>query len=157
MIVQLEAWHWLLAAAVFVTLEIVAPGVFMLWFGIAAAFVSLISFAIPGMTWTVQLALFGVIALMSFGLGRAYVRQIAHGSEGSFLNRRAEQYKGQILVMETALVNGHGQARVGNDTVWSVMGPDLPAGARVRVVGSDGIVLKVESVTDIPENKKRQT
>jgi membrane protein implicated in regulation of membrane protease activity len=35
-----------------------------------------------------------------------------------------------------------GKARLG-DGVWKVSGPELPAGTRVRVVGVDGVVLKV--------------
>jgi membrane protein implicated in regulation of membrane protease activity len=30
--------------------------------------------------------------------------------------------------------------------VWRVAGPDMPAGRRIRVVGHDGAVLKVEAV-----------
>jgi membrane protein implicated in regulation of membrane protease activity len=30
------------------------------------------------------------------------------------------------------------------DTIWRVEGPELPKGARIRIVGTDGSVLKVE-------------
>jgi len=33
------------------------------------------------------------------------------------------------------------------DTVWRVSGPELPVGQRVRIVGSDGAVLKVEAIS----------
>jgi membrane protein implicated in regulation of membrane protease activity len=44
-----------------------------------------------------------------------------------------------------AIVDGHGKVGVA-DTVWLARGRDAPAGARVRVVGVDGVVLQVESV-----------
>jgi membrane protein implicated in regulation of membrane protease activity len=49
-------------------------------------------------------------------------------------------------VLETALAaGGHGRLRLG-DTTWAATGPDgLPAGARVRVVGAQGTVLRVEA------------
>ena len=44
-----------------------------------------------------------------------------------------------------AIEQGSGKARLG-DGVWKVSGPELPVGARVRVVGVDGTILKVISV-----------
>ena len=40
-------------------------------------------------------------------------------------------------------MNGVGKVRVG-DGWWRAQGPDLPAGERVKVVGVDGNMLKVE-------------
>jgi hypothetical protein len=60
------------------------------------------------------------------------------------LNRRAEQYIGRRFVLETAIVNGQGKARVG-DSLWLVDGPDLPTGAAIEVVGVDGSTLKVKA------------
>ena len=37
-------WHWLIAAAIFFVLELVAPGTFMLWLGLSAMLVGVISF-----------------------------------------------------------------------------------------------------------------
>ena len=41
-------------------------------------------------------------------------------------------------------MEGSGRVRI-DDTVWQVRGPDAPAGARVKVTGADGPVLKVET------------
>ena len=49
--------------------------------------------------------------------------------------------------MEGPIVNGRGRIRV-DDTYWRAEGQDQPAGARVRVVAVDGVVLKVEGVED---------
>ncbi|MBK5198868.1 MAG: hypothetical protein JJE37_11400, partial [Methyloceanibacter sp.] len=40
------------------------------------------------------------------------------------------------------IVNGRGSVKIG-DSIWRVEGPELPMGARIRVVGADGTVLKV--------------
>jgi membrane protein implicated in regulation of membrane protease activity len=45
-------------------------------------------------------------------------------------------------VLVEPIEHGSGKAKLG-DGVWKVSGPELPAGARVRVVGVDGVVLKV--------------
>ena len=58
------------------------------------------------------------------------------------LNRRAEQFIGRRYVLDTAIVNGQGKARVG-DSHWLVAGPDLPVGETVEVVAVEGTTLKV--------------
>jgi len=59
------------------------------------------------------------------------------------LNRRAEQLIGRVVVLDQAIANGVGRARI-DDAFWVVAGPDLPAGSRVRVVAVDGMTLKVQ-------------
>jgi hypothetical protein len=59
------------------------------------------------------------------------------------LNVRGQQYIGRSLVVEQAIQNGRGKVRLG-DTLWSVEGPDAPAGSNVTVTGVRGTVLVVE-------------
>ncbi len=59
------------------------------------------------------------------------------------LNLRASQLVGRVVRLEEAIEHGRGKARVG-DTLWTVEGPDAPAGARVRITATQGTVLKVE-------------
>lgn len=61
------------------------------------------------------------------------------------LNRRGAQYVGRIAVLEEAIEGGRGKVRVG-DTLWLVAGPDLPRGARVRIIAANGTVLDVEAL-----------
>ena len=60
------------------------------------------------------------------------------------LTQRAETYVGHEGQIDEPIVNGFGRMRLG-DTVWRIAGPDLAAGQRVRVVGAEGAVLKVEA------------
>ena len=66
-------------------------------------------------------------------------------SDHPTLNRRGEQYIGQVFVLDTAIARRFGKVRVG-DTHWRVTGADAPAGMRVRVTDVDGVVLVVELV-----------
>lgn len=59
------------------------------------------------------------------------------------LNARAARHIGRQVVLEQSIEAGRGRVRIG-DGWWSVEGPDLDAGARVRVVGVRGAVLIVE-------------
>jgi membrane protein implicated in regulation of membrane protease activity len=59
------------------------------------------------------------------------------------LNQRALQLVGRTATLEEAISNGHGRVRLG-DTLWRVSGPDLPSGARVRVMSASNGELRVE-------------
>ncbi len=58
-------------------------------------------------------------------------------------HRLGLKHIGQALVLDQALENGAGRIRLGNRD-WAVRGPNLPAGAKVRVTGVDGTVLLVD-------------
>jgi hypothetical protein len=47
-------------------------------------------------------------------------------------------------MLAAPIVDGHGQVKI-DDTNWRITGPDLPSGTRVKVIGADGAVLKVEA------------
>ena len=50
-----QFWHWwILAALIFAGIEILAPGVFFIWLGAAAALTGLIALVIPGMGWEIE-------------------------------------------------------------------------------------------------------
>jgi len=136
-------WHWWLLGLVLVVIEMVAPGFFLLWIGLAAGVTGLVLFIVPGMGWQVQFVLFGVLALASVAAARYYVRRNPIRSEDATLNRRGAQYIGHVFNLDEAIVNGVGKVKVG-DGWWRAQGPDLPAGSRVKVVGVDGNMLKVE-------------
>ena len=53
---------------------------------------------------------------------------------------------GRRIGLVAPIVNGRGRAKLG-DSSWTVTGPELPAGEIVEVVGVDGVVLEVRSVT----------
>lgn len=133
--------HWLVAAFVLGVLEALFPGAVFLWFAIAAALVALVCYLVP-IDWQLQIVLFGVLALGSVGVWRQLRTRRPHVSPLPFLNRRARQYEGQVCEVVDAITNGFGKARIG-DGVWTIQGPDLPVGARVRVVAVDGTVLQV--------------
>jgi membrane protein implicated in regulation of membrane protease activity len=61
------------------------------------------------------------------------------------LNRPAAQLVGRVLVVAEAIDGGRGKVRVG-DTLWPAEGPDVPAGAEIRVIAAKATVLVVERV-----------
>ena len=120
-----------------------APGTFFLWLGIAAGMTGLVLLVLPGTGWQVQLLIFGVLSVAIVAGWRAYQRRYPTRSDDTTLNRRGEQYVGRVFTVAQPIVNGRGAVKVG-DSLWRADGPDLPAGASVKVTGVAGTVLKVE-------------
>lgn len=135
-------WSWLIAGLVLLALELVVPGGFLLWMGIAGIITGLTTL-VWAIGWPAQWLIFGVFSLISIALWVRFTRGRGDRSDRPLLNRRADQFLGQEAVLEQAIAQGFGRVQLG-DTVWRVSGRDLPVGARVKVVGSDGNVLKVE-------------
>jgi membrane protein implicated in regulation of membrane protease activity len=136
-------WHWWVLGLVLVVIEMVAPGFFLLWIGLAAGVTGLILVALPGIGWQLQFLIFGLLAIGSVVAARFYFRRNPIGTDDATLNRRGSQYIGHVFNLDEAIVNGVGKVRVA-DGWWRAQGPDLPAGERVKVVGVDGNMLKVE-------------
>jgi membrane protein implicated in regulation of membrane protease activity len=139
---QLGVWNWFIAGAILLIAEILAPGVFMLWFGLAALLVGTISLFV-GWSWQVQAIAFVVFALAAIPLWRRLALKVEEPSDQPFLNRRAEALVGRIFTLSKPIVDGAGTISVG-DTVWRVSGPDAPSGSRVKVTQADGALLRVE-------------
>jgi hypothetical protein len=140
----LGTWNWLIFALILMALELLAPGVFLFWLGLAALLVGFISFAI-NLSWQLQLLLFAVFALAAVPLWRRLARRDAGASPSNpFLNKRADALVGRVFTLEKPIVDGAGTVRI-DDTVWRVAGPDIPAGSRVRIIHADGASLTVDA------------
>lgn len=140
---NLAFWHWWVAAFIFAILEMLMPGTFLIWLAAAAGLVGFLMLLVPAMPWELQYVVFAVGSVAAIAGWRAYKKRHPDSDEKPELNKRGVQYVGQVVRLETPIVNGQGKARVG-DTLWKVRGPDLPAGANVRVTGVDGTQLVVE-------------
>ena len=142
-IVAMGSWLWFVVAAVFLLLELTSPGVFMLWLGLAAILIGIISLATV-LSWQAQLICFAVLSIACIPMWRYFARKVEGPVERPFLNRRAEGYVGRVFTLEKPIVDGVGTIRI-EDTVWRVSGPNLPAGSRVKVARTDGADLAVEA------------
>ena len=140
----LGTWNWLIFGLILMALELLAPGVFLFWLGLAALLVGLISFAIHP-PWQLQLLMFAVFAAAAVPLWRRVARNnTAASTSNPFLNKRAEALVGRVFTLEKPIIDGLGTVRI-DDTIWRVAGPDTPAGSRVRIVQADGASLTVAS------------
>jgi membrane protein implicated in regulation of membrane protease activity len=135
-------WTWLVIGAVLLGLELLAPGVFMLWLGLAALLVGVVSFVIAW-GWQAQIIAFVVFSLAAVPLWRRLSLAQKAAPNEAFLNRRSEAFVGRVFTLEKPIVDGAGTVRI-DDSIWRITGPDTPAGSRVKVIRADGGLLTVE-------------
>ncbi|MCV0393841.1 MAG: NfeD family protein [Rhizobiaceae bacterium] len=146
---ELGPWNWMVLGFVLLAAEIMVPGVFLLWIGIAAILTGALSLQLWGWdfwVWQAQVLVFLALSLASAYVGHRIMRARHDESDQPLLNRRGEQLIGRTATLSEPIVEGYGRVRLG-DTLWRVKGPDLPAGARVRVVSAVGGELAVEPET----------
>ena len=137
-----EVIAWAIVSLVLIAAEVIAPGVFLLWLGIAAGVVFAVVLLVPGIPPLWQALGFIVLAFASVAFYRRFYKKADERSDQPLLNRRAEQFVGKRYVLVAPIVNGYGQIKVG-DAFWTVTGPDLPAGATVQVTAADSMTLTV--------------
>ena len=109
-----------------------------------AAAAGLFLLVVPGVGIELQLVIFAVVSAGSALMLRPLLKGLQQArSEDPNLNARGQSMVGQLIVLDTPILGGRGRVKLG-DGSWSVTGPDMVAGARVRVAAVDGAELRVE-------------
>jgi hypothetical protein len=141
---ELGPWSWWVLGLALIALEVVLPGTFVLWFGIAAMLVGVLALMVD-LSWQVALGLFIFLALLNLVVGRRLLRKGEAVVGDPHLNQRGSRYIGREFVLAEPITQNGGRLSV-DDTVWRITGPELAAGTRVRVTGIDGAQLVVETI-----------
>ncbi len=140
-----DHWHWLVLGVVLMVAEVVVPGVYLLWVGLAALLTGIVAYVLPNLGWEIHAVFFAIAMVGCAVLGyRLYAKG---GAEENGLNRRGTEFIGQTYTLETAVVGGVGRLKV-SDSPWRIVGPDLPAGAKIRIVAIKGTSLEFEEVKE---------
>lgn len=141
-------WGWWVLGFLLLVAEILTPGTFFLWIGFAAFVTGIAAWLIPQLSWTAEIVVFALLALVSVGLWFKFKPLTRNDAEDNGLNQRGRHLVGREMTLVSDIVNGIGQARL-DDTVWRVSGPKLAAGTVVRITGADGATLTVEAAASI--------
>ena len=133
---------WAVAALLLIAAETMAPGIFLLWLGLAAGVMFFVVWLVPGLDPLWQALAFVLLSFASIGIYIRFFKDRGAASDRPLLNKRGEQLVGRVLPLHEAIVNGQGRVKLG-DALWTVEGPDLPTGTQVRVVGATSMTLRV--------------
>jgi inner membrane protein len=137
-------WFWLSLGLILGVGEMLIPGFFLIWLGLAAIIVGLLDYAFP-ISIPMQVALFAILSIVTVYAGKKFLKENPIETDDPKLNDRGARLTGEIVTVVEAIADGHGRVKVG-DTEWTARGTDAGVGARVRVTGADGAVLLVEDV-----------
>lgn len=141
-LLSIGPWSWLILGCILLGLEVLLPGTFMLWFGIAAVITGGIALVAP-IGIQSQIILFIAASLISVLIGRKLYASTEQNSDQPLLHKRGAQLVGQSFKVTKAIQNGKGKVKVG-DSEWIVKGEDADIDTIVKVVAIDGNTLIVE-------------
>lgn len=143
--VSMMFWHWFILGGLFLLAEMLVPGAILLWPGIAAILMGLLTFAFPALPWTLTVPLWAILSVATAFGWRAYRQKnpAPIPPDAATLNQRGNQYIGRSFTLTKPIINGVGEIRVG-DTIWKVVSDeDLAQGLTVKVINIEGIYLRV--------------
>lgn len=150
LIQALGPWTWVAVGLLILGIEIMMPSTFLLWPGLSALVVGLITLIIGNEAaiwpWQAQVLVFLILSVMIAVIGKRIMKNKDYNkSENPNLNERGAQLIGQTAILADPIANGMGRIKIG-DTTWRVKGDDAKAGAKVTVVDYDAGTLIVETV-----------
>lgn len=139
----MTATGWWIIALVLALSELLSGSLFLLMLAIAGGLTAVAAHL--GMAdWRFQAAMFSALSvLLCYGWAKRRAARAVVASNG--LNSGAKRWIGRELVLTEAIVQGRGRVAM-DDSYWSLSGPDLPAGTRIRVTAVQGNTLVVEPI-----------
>lgn len=140
--------NWVIVGIVFSLLELIVPGVYLIWFGLAAFVVSLIVY-FSAIAFTTQLIWFALLSIVFAVLGLYAYRYILFKAEPPAeyrnLNNSAEQYVGSLVTVAEDVEDNRTKVKIG-DTYWlAATDKPLKKGDTAKVTGvKDSLILIIE-------------
>ncbi|MDR2443343.1 MAG: NfeD family protein [Deltaproteobacteria bacterium] len=148
---------WFLLGLLFLGLEVLTPGVFLLFFGIGSWFVLLLLLPLPNLPMVFQWAIFIIVSVVCLVALRGQLKRLFNRKEGGRGDSLkdplvANGYIGrEIDVVSVITPEKPGTAEF-NGTNWQAKSSaTIPQGARARIVEVRDLTLWVEPIKN-PEN-----
>ncbi len=145
----ISPWWWVALAILLAAAEMVTVTTVLISAATAALVTALWLWLVPHLSGAGQIAVFGLFAIAFTFAGRAVVGRFGVGGEPDKLNRRAAALIGREATVIDFLYQ-EGQVTI-DGMPWPARlrdesGPAPEPGNRVRVVGTDGIVVWVAAL-----------
>lgn len=135
-------WVWLTLGLILAGLEMLLPGVYLIWLAAAAIITGVLTLAFD-LSLPIQVIDFVFLSLIIAFSAKRFLREKPIESPDPLLNQRGARLVGQTALVVQTIEHGSGRVKLG-DSEWIARGPDVAAGERVRISGSEGAVLLVE-------------
>jgi membrane protein implicated in regulation of membrane protease activity len=134
---------WFLVGLVLLLLELVLPGLIVMFFGIGAWITSLSTLIFhPGLN--AQLLIFIVSSVLCLALLRRYLQKKFFGENRSNVNTLEEEFIGKTGVADTDLKPGKPGKISFKGTTWpAISDTEVEAGEQVKILDKESITLYV--------------
>ena len=135
-------WVWLTLGLILAGLEMLLPGVYLIWLALAAIATGVLTLAFD-LSLPLQVIDFVFLSLIIAFSAKRFLGERPIESTDPLMNRRGARLVGETALVVQAIEHGSGRVKLG-DSEWLARGPNVAAGERVRVSGSEGAILLVE-------------
>ncbi len=139
------AWIWVAIGLALGTLELLVPGVYLIWLAVAALMTGVLTLVLD-LGVAVSVINFVFLSLIAVYSAKRFLRDRPIMSADPMLNNMGGRLMGETVVVTQAIAGGEGRAKLG-DSEWIARGPDAAIGARMRVTGIKGPILTVAPIT----------
>lgn len=143
MMFKVVFWYWWALAAVLLVFEMLVPGTAFMFLAIGAAASGFALLIFADLSLEIQLGIFAIVGVVSAVALRPFLKGLQIRTANPMLNTRGEALVGKVFVLDQPILGGRGRIKLG-DGSWSITGPDMVAGAKVRVKAVSGTELRVE-------------
>ena len=134
-------WVWIAIGLALGALEMVVPGVYLIWLAVAALLTGGLAFVLD-LGVAVSVINFVFLSLIMVYSAKRFLRDRPIVSADPTLNNLGGRMIGETVLVVRAIDGGEGRVKVG-DSEWIARGPETPVGVRMRVTGTKGPILTV--------------
>jgi len=148
MLFESAATNWLIIGLALSILELIVPGTYLIWFGLAGLCMSMLTYFLP-MALSTQIIWFAVFSAIFAVIGwfsyRYVFKKMQAPQEYRNLNDSAQQYVGRIVTVAEDVNDNQTKVKVG-DTYWLAYSEKpLKKGESAKVIAvKDSLILVIE-------------
>jgi membrane protein implicated in regulation of membrane protease activity len=147
---QIEWWYWIIAGICLIGLELIVPSFTIIWFGLGALVVGILTFIWPSFPVAGQVLFWSVASIFFTVMWFKYLKPKGDRTHAG-MSKEGIVGESGIIIRGTTDSYGRGTVRfrisiLGADE-WSCYAEEvLKVGDSVRVVDIEGQILKVEKI-----------
>ena len=141
-------WAWIIAGAVIAGLEILLPGMFLMWIGLGAVATGIVLARYPDLALEWQFLVFAGSMVASVAIGLSIERRSGRTKHARFMNREMKGMVGKTYVAIAPFSVGRGRIKVQDSSYAAVSEEAIAAGDTVRVVAIEDGRPKVVKVPE---------
>ena len=148
-------WIWAIGGLLLLLAEIIAPGFFLVFLGVAAIATGLFTLLFD-LGLAPQLVLFVIYTALAVLIGKRWYAEPEHSDQAIKLNDPSRRMIGKIVTVVDPVDDHGGRVRVG-DGEWTARGGPAATGEKVRVIEVDGNCLSVVRTSPLAIEADKQS